>query len=159
MIMMKHQEPLIQQTMLQQLSRVFIDIPFNQMLGLTLDHLDINHVAMRFNMKNELIGNFLHGILHGGVISSVLDMAGGMAVMASAIPKHPEQTMEELASVIGKCSTIDLQISFLRPGKGDTFIAKAWLIKGGNKISFARMELHNQDDTLIATGSGTYLFS
>lgn len=148
-----------QDLLLQQLSQAFIQIPFNQMIGLKLDQLDLKHVIMSFTMKQELIGNFLYGILHGGVISSVLDMAGGMVVMASAIHKHPQATVEELAEIVGKCSTIDLHISYLRPGRGNLFIAKAWLIKSGNKISFTRMELHNEDEVLLATGQGTYLLS
>lgn len=157
--MTQHSESTIRPDMLEQLSRAFAAIPFNQMLGLTLDHLGVDQVVMGFEMKKELIGNFMHGILHGGVISSVLDMAGGMAAMAAAIPKHPDVQPNELAKIIGKCSTIDLQISYLRPGKGEKFSAKAWVIKNGNKICFARMELHNQSGSLIASGCGTYLFS
>lgn len=144
-------------TALQQLSRGFMDIPFNRMLGLQLDSVTPEHVILNFNMKNDLIGNFLHGILHGGVISSVLDMAGGVNVMATAIAKHPEATTEELIELIGKCSTVDLQVSFLSPGKGESFIAKSWLLKSGHHISFTRMELYNQEETLIATAMGTYL--
>ena len=145
------------QILLQQLSAAFVAIPFNQMLGLKLNHLDSNHVTMSFRMKEDLVGNFLLGILHGGVISSVLDMAGGMAVMSAAIHKNLDRSVEELIGVIGKTSTVDLQISYLRPGKGDLFVAKAWVVKSGRKISFSRMELFNQDETLIATGNGTYL--
>lgn len=144
-------------TMLSQLSRAFTEIPFNKMLGLQLEQLETEQTIMSFNMKEELIGNFLQGILHGGVISSVLDMAGGMAAMADAISKNPGLSTQELVGIIGKCSTVDLQISYLRPGKGERFIAKAWLIKSGKKISFSRMELLNQEKTLIASGNGTYL--
>jgi uncharacterized protein (TIGR00369 family) len=140
-----------------QLSRAFTEIPFNKMLGLELGQLDADQATMNFNMKEELVGNFLYGILHGGVISSVLDMAGGMITMAAAISHHPDLSVEELVGIIGKCSTVDLQISYLRPGRGELFTAKAWLLKRGKKISFARMELINQDGTLIATGNGTYL--
>jgi uncharacterized protein (TIGR00369 family) len=146
-----------QQQILQQLSQAFSAIPFNQMLGLRLDHISADHVIMSFSMKNDLIGNFLYGILHGGVISSVLDMAGGMAVMAAAIHKHKDAPPEELVNIIGRCSTIDLQVSFISPGKGDLFTAKAWLSKNGHHISFTRMELQNEEDVLIATASGTYL--
>lgn len=142
---------------LQELNSAFINIPFNQLLGLKLDELSTDHVIMSFNMKNELVGNFMYGILHGGVISSVLDMAGGMVVMASAIHKHPNSTMADLAEIMGKCSTIDLHINYLTPGKGDRFIAKASIIKRGNLISFTKMELLNQQEMLIATGNGTYL--
>ena len=143
--------------MLQQLTGAFTSIPFNQMLGLKLEHIDSGHVIMSFSMKRELIGNFLQGILHGGVISSVLDMAGGMVVMSSALKKHPDCTLEELVDIVGKCSTVDLQINYLRPGRGEQFTAKAWLVKSGSSISFTRMELHNEEEKLIASGSGTYL--
>jgi uncharacterized protein (TIGR00369 family) len=143
--------------MLQQLSGAFASIPFNQILGLHLDHLSNDFAVMSFDMKKELIGNYLHGILHGGVISSVLDMAGGMVVMATAIHKHPECSIEELAEIVGNCSTVDLHVSFLKPGKGEHFTAKAYLTKTGSHISFTRMELFSHDETLIATASGTYL--
>jgi uncharacterized protein (TIGR00369 family) len=146
-----------QEAMLQQLSAAFTAIPFNRMLGLQLDHINSDHVTMNFRMKEELIGNYLHGILHGGVISSVLDMAGGMAAMSAAIHKNAELPIEELVGIVGKTSTIDLQVSYLRPGRGDIFIAKAWLTKSGRKISFSQMELINQEETLIATASATYL--
>lgn len=145
------------QHLLQHLSAAFTSIPFNRMLGLQLDYLSTEHVTMNFAMKEELVGNFMHGILHGGVISSVLDMAGGMVVMAAAVERHQDAAIADLANIIGKCSTIDIQTSFVSPGKGEIFIAKSWLIKSGHNISFTRMELRNQADSLIATGSGTYL--
>lgn len=146
-----------QKLVLKQLSQAFIEIPFNRMLGLRLDNLDPEQVSMSFSMKNDLIGNFLYGILHGGVISSVLDMAGGMVVMAAAIKKRQQYSVDELIEILGHCSTVDLQISYIRPGKGELFTAKAMLVKSGNKISFARMELVNDEGTLIATGNATYL--
>jgi uncharacterized protein (TIGR00369 family) len=102
-----------------------------------------------------MISSAISGILHGGVISSVLDMAGGMLVMAAALEKTKD--LENIANTVGKCSTIDLQVSYLRPGLGELFTAKAWLQKTGHKISFTRMELYNESETLIATASGTYL--
>jgi uncharacterized protein (TIGR00369 family) len=141
---------------IQQLSAIFTTIPFNQLLGLRLDHLDDQHAIMSFNMKNELVGNFMHGILHGGVISSVLDMVGGILVMAVLIHKNPEASLEEMGLILGKCSTIDLHVSYLRPGLGEMFTAKAWLQKSGHSIAFTRMELFNDKENVIATASGTY---
>jgi uncharacterized protein (TIGR00369 family) len=143
--------------LLKELSKVFATIPFNKLLGLELDELGDNYVTMSFSMKQELIGNYMYGILHGGVISSVLDMAGGVAVMVAALHKHQGKNLEEIAAILGKSSTINLHIDYIRPGKGEKFIAKAYLIQAGNKISFARMELFNQDAVLIANGAGTYL--
>lgn len=142
---------------LQQLTAVFMSIPFNRMLGLSLAKLDMEakNVAMSFPMKDALIGNFLQGILHGGVISSVLDMAGGILIMANNIYTAAD-TNTDLAELVSNCSTIDLQISYLNPGRGTLFTAEAWLIKSGNHIGFTRMELRNDEDILIATANGTY---
>lgn len=146
----------LEHNMMTQLSNAFIEIPFNRMLGLQLVHLDMHSATMTFNMKKELIGNFLQGILHGGVISSVLDMAGGITVMATAVHRHSHQSMENIVHALAKCSTIDLQINYLRPGKGEVFTAKAWIVKSGSKVSFTRMELYNEHEILLAMATGTY---
>jgi uncharacterized protein (TIGR00369 family) len=142
---------------LTQLANIFLEIPFNRILGLHLDEMEQSHITMSFDMKNELVGNFLHGILHGGVTSSVLDMAGGMAAMSSLIYRQDDKPRNEIAQMLSKTSTIDMHVNYIRPGKGSRFIAKAYVINTGNKISFTRMELFNQDAVLIATGTGTYL--
>ena len=55
----------------------FQRIPFNRMLGIRVVSLGRERVVLDLPMKDELIGNFVQGILHGGVISSLLDVTGG----------------------------------------------------------------------------------
>lgn len=144
-----------QTTILSEITQVFNQIPFNKMLGLQLDAVEDDHISASFEMKKELVGNFLYGILHGGVISSVLDVTGGVAAMIAAVKKYPEHGIDQLAAILGKTSTINLQINYLQPGKGDKFIAKAWVQHAGRKIIFTRMELHNEEH-LLATGMAAY---
>lgn len=146
-------------TLMSSFAKIITEIPFNRTLGLTLDHVEENQISMSFHYHEELIGNYLHGILHGGVISSVLDMAGGTAVMVALALKHPHYDLEQLSHMLGKCSTINLHIDYLRPGKGDHFKATATVLRSGSKISVAHMQLINDESTLIATGAGTYLVS
>jgi len=141
------------------LSKHINNIPFNKLLGLTIKSIDSNKVILTFPSSENLIGNYLYGILHGGVISSVLDMAGGTAAMVAAIHKKKDATPEELEAHIGKSSTINLHIDYIKPGRGTEFITHAWIMHSGNKITFTRMELYNQAEHLIASGSGTYLIS
>ena len=49
-------------------------VPFNKTLGLVVESLHYDRVAIRFEMSEELVGNFLRGNLHGGVISTVIDV-------------------------------------------------------------------------------------
>ncbi|MDP1624700.1 MAG: thioesterase family protein, partial [bacterium] len=53
-------------------------IPFNKILGITVDRMDNENVVLRLNMRKELIGNNMIGSLHGGVKSSIIDTAGGL---------------------------------------------------------------------------------
>ena len=147
----------LQTESLKQFTDVINNIPFNRILGLELDTIEANYITMRFAMTNELIGNFMHGILHGGVISAVLDMTGGAAAMLAAIQKRAAKNLDELAALLSKASTISMHVDYIRPGKGNNFLAKAEILHSGNKITFARMELHNQEAKLIAAGTATYM--
>ncbi len=148
---------LTENTALLQFAQVFSDIPFNRILGLSLNAIEKDHIVIGFTMKKDLIGNYMHGILHGGVISSVLDMAGGAAAMIAAIQKRETEDMTKLAAVLSKSSTINLNVDFIRPGKGETFMTKAYVTHSGNRVTFTRMELYNQESVLIATGTATYM--
>lgn len=142
---------------IEELIKIFSSLPFNRMLGLTVDAIEEDKIIMSFEMKADLIGNVMQGILHGGVISSVIDMAGGVAAMTAAVRKQSHKSREELESILGKASTINLHINYLFPGKGKRFIATSYVMRSGNKITFTRTELHNDENILIATGAGTYL--
>ena len=142
---------------IEQISHVFSSIPFNKTLGLQFDSIQKDHILMHFEMRPELVGNFLQGILHGGVISSVLDMAGGAAAMIAHIQKHPAHDLMHLSEHLGKAGTVNLHVDYLRPGKGNRFSAKAWILRSGNKITVSRMELTNEEDLLIASATGTYM--
>nr|MBP8271597.1 thioesterase family protein [Sphaerotilus sp.] len=48
-------------------------ITFNTVLGLKVESLDPASPRLRFDMRPELVGHFLYGRLHGGVISAALD--------------------------------------------------------------------------------------
>jgi len=148
---------LTEHSLVNELKNAFHAIPFNQLLGLKIQEINDEHITLTFQMKKELIGNYLQGILHGGVISSVLDAAGGVTAMLAIIAKNPSVSLHDLTTSLKKSGTINLNIDYLRPGKGENFLAKAWIIQAGNKICFARMECYNQENLLIATGSGTYL--
>jgi len=132
-------------------------LPFNKLLGLKVNRLTTEEAGFSFHMKNDLVGNFVHGILHGGVISAVLDATGGITASASALQKATKIGLEEFSTRLIKVSTIDLRVDYLRPGKGETFYTKGMVMRTGRKVAVIRMELRNQDDLLIAVGTGAYI--
>lgn len=130
-------------------------VPFNRLLGLRIDSIETEPVSLRFAHREELVGNYVKGILHGGVIAAALDVAGSIAVFRSIFVED-ETSLEEKVSRAGRVATVDLRIDYLRPAAGAEFRAEAALIRGGGRIYFARMDLWNDERELMATGTGVY---
>ncbi|PXF64428.1 thioesterase family protein [Kangiella spongicola] len=132
-------------------------IPFNRHIGLKYQKVSEEECVITFDMKPELVGNYIQGILHGGVISSAMDMVGGTMAAVGILHANPATQVDELKKKIAKLSTIDLRVDYLRPGRGETFYAKAELLRAGNRVAVTRAELVNGRDTLIAVATGTYM--
>lgn len=132
-------------------------IPFNKLIGMKIETLDLDKIGIRFEMRPELVGNFTRGNLHGGVISSVLDVTGGMVAWTGIMKKMEGQSFDEISDRFNKIGTIDIRVDYLRPGLGEYFIATGSTLRTGNKVSVTRMELHNDKGILIAVGTGTYV--
>jgi uncharacterized protein (TIGR00369 family) len=78
---------------------------------------------------------------HGGVIASLIDLAGHAAV----------------AVRIGKMApTIDLRIDYLRPSAGEELIARARLLKTGRSVARVDIDVTDEAQRLIAVGRGSF---
>lgn len=126
-------------------------VPFAKWLGLELIGCEGGRVAMRFAMRDELVGNSQKNILHGGIIAAALDTVGGLATLLGVLRRADED-----AEVSPWLSTIDMRTDFLRPGTGTEFTVHAYPLRVGSRFAVTRMELHNENDDLIAVGTGTY---
>ncbi|MFA4915150.1 MAG: thioesterase family protein [Syntrophales bacterium] len=144
-------------SLLEAIAKVHEKMPFNRFLGLKVDYLRTDGAGFRFPMKDEFVGNPIHGILHGGVISAALDATGGITITASAVGKMLGLSYKEIARRVARMGTIDVRVDFLRPGRGTEFLSTATIMRTGKKVAVTRMELRNQDDLLIAVGTGTYI--
>ena len=132
-------------------------IPFNKALGLQIISLKEDNVCIKLEMKEKLVGNYKYGMLHGGVISSVLDATGGAIVSVGLLKKMVGCQLEEIFNRITKISTVDLRIDFLRPGQGNYFLSTGSIMRMGNKVVVIRTTLHNDKEALIAVGTGIYM--
>ncbi|KOC88655.1 thioesterase family protein [Winslowiella iniecta] len=140
------------------IGEIFVyDMPFNRALGLELERLEPDYAELSFNNQQMLVGNAAQKILHGGVIASVLDVAAGLVCVNSTLTRHESINEEELRQRLSRMGTIDLRVDYLRPGRGERFTASSSLLRGGNKVAVARVELHNDAGVYIASATATYL--
>ena len=133
-------------------------ITFNQVLGLRVAQL-APQAQLVFEMRPELVGHFLFGRLHGGVISSALDAMGGFALMVAIGEKHADERAEQVLHRFARMGTIDLRVDFLRQGIGQRFVASAEVTRLGGRVGSTQMRLVNEQGSLIATGAAAYMIA
>jgi uncharacterized protein (TIGR00369 family) len=121
-------------------------IPFNKFLGVRAGRSERGSVRLELPFRDVLIGDPLRPAIHGGVLSTLADAAGGMAVWGA---------LEDPAARI---STIDLRVDYLRPGKLELLVAEAVVVRVGGHVGVADIRLFHpsaEADT-VATGKGVY---
>lgn len=120
-------------------------VPFNRFLGIRGLELEGGRVVLSLPFRAEFVGDPVKGALHGGVLSTLADTAGGMAIWSS---------LEEGARV----STIDLRVDYLRPGKLEIVYAEANVVRLGRHVGVADMRMFHpsEPDRSVATGKGVY---
>lgn len=131
-------------------------VAFNKILGVEIDAMSYEAVSIRLVNRPELVGNFVHQSLHGGVVSATLDLTGGLMAYLSVLKAMEGKTREEKAERLANVGTIDLRVDYLRPGLGKHFVASGSILRAGRKVTVARMDLHNDTGDHIAAGTGTY---
>jgi len=134
-------------------------ITFNQTLGLHVESVDPAAPRIRFDMRPALVGHYLYGRLHGGVISATLDATGAFALMLALAEKHADEGTEQFMHRFARMGTIDLRVDFLRPGIGRCFYASAHVTRLGGRVGSTQMRLDNDAGVLIATGAAAYVIS
>lgn len=134
-------------------------IHFNELIGLTVASLTPEAPQLAFSMRRELVGSYVHGRLHGGMISATLDTVAGLAVTVGIAEKHADETADLVAHRFGRIGTIDLRVDYLRPGIGREFLATGRITRLGGRIASVQMTLENDAGALIATGAASYVIS
>lgn len=132
-------------------------IPFNKVLGIKVDSMSSELVSASFQTRDELLGHYARRMLHGGVISSVIDITGGLSAVMSIKEDTTDENPKTRREMADRVSTIDLRVDFLRPATGERFIAKAYPLRTGKRIAVIRTELRNEQDSLVAVGTSTYV--
>ncbi len=145
---------------LEKIKEYYLELlPFNKVLGIGIDHLDYatGEAIVSFPMAPDLVGNPIAGILHGGVTASVIDLTGGLSALISYAKFHEGASPDVIAQKLTGSATIDMRVDYLRPGKGTSFQCKSRIIRAGSRIVVSKIDLLNEREVRIATGTATYL--
>ena len=119
-------------------------IPFHKTLGLQLVDVSEGFAKVLIKFNPSLVGDPRIQAMHGGVLSSAMDAAGGLAGMTT------------LTSMEDKISTIDMRIDYLRSARGCDIWVEGQITRNGNRIVATYMKAYKEDGTVVAEGRGVY---
>lgn len=109
-------------------------------------------------MQPHLIGNMQYQILHGGSTATILDSVGGIVAMAELYKRATKENFEQVSMQVARVATLDIRVDYLKPGRGQYFIATAEALRMGRKGCTMRMNMVNDQDELIATAIASYAY-
>lgn len=118
-------------------------VPFLELLSLELADFGDGRSEMVLEIADKHQQNM--GIVHGGVLASMVDAATYWAAFSSL-----EDTETLLISA-------DLAVQYLAPARAGTLTARGRTIKSGRRLSYAEAEIHAADGTLVAHGTSTLM--
>lgn len=98
-------------------------------------------VEMDFEARADHLQSF--GVLHGGVVTTLLDMAMGASVMVTLAPGE-------------KTATESLTTDFLKGAREGRLTVRAWVERRGRTTAFPRGELRNAKGELVARATGVW---
>lgn len=105
---------------------------FNR-LGLAIDDVGPGRVRVRLPWGGHLVGNPDNGVIHGGVLTTMLDTCCGFAAVAA---------LDEPSL----CPTMDLRIDYMRPATpGEMLYAEGEAYRVTSQVIFTRGIAHHGD--------------
>ena len=108
-------------------------IPHARALGMEVEETGPGYSILKMPYRAELAGDATRGIIFGGVITTLLDQALGLAVSCG---------LEDLRPV----ATLDLRIDYLRPADpGLDLFGRAECYKVTRNVAFARAIAYERD--------------
>ena len=114
------------------------EIPFAQYCGVEPLDTDDGRTLLRLVLGPQHLNNV--GMAHGGVTCTLLDIA-----MGSAARRHVDLPV----------MTLDMQTSFIAPGRG-ILVAEGRVVRAGRSVIFSEGEVRMPGGELVAKGSGLF---
>lgn len=123
-------------------------VPHVRALGVRVENIARGEAWLSVPYRDDLVGDIETGVLHGGVITALLDNACGIAVQLSL----PERSA---------IATLDLRIDYMKPATPKLDLnAHTHCYKVTKNIAFVRgAAYHEDEEDPIATCVGTFMLA
>ena len=130
----------------QEVERSFARQSIMKLIGARLSLIEPGVVEITLPYRNNLTQQ--DGFLHAGVVTTIADSACGYAAY-SLMPAGSEVL------------SVEFKVTLLRPAQGESFVARAEVIKAGRTLTVVRADVfriaQNGKRELVATMQGTMI--
>jgi len=128
---------------LDALNSMVSESPFHNVLGLSVESTDdaTDTLVMRLRYDERISRAEGTGQHHGGVIASLIDIAGDFALIWQLGYGVP---------------TINFRTDYLRPAINTDLLAHARVRRIGRTVSVCDIDVYSEEGKLLAIGRGTY---
>jgi acyl-CoA thioesterase len=118
-------------------------LPFHELIDLQVVSAASGESELRLRVDDRHLRD--SGIVHGGLFATLLDAGIGLAARSSS-------------PAADRLVTAQLNLNFVRPSiVGDVLTVRGEVLHSGRSSVVARAEIRNQENRLIAAGTGTLL--
>ena len=115
--------------------------PFNRWLNFTILKVDAAGIELKAAWREEWMVHPERRYTHGGILAAIVDTAADYA----------------LAAQLGRpVPTIDLRVDYHKAAMPGDLLAKAKVVRSGSLYSTAEAYVYDAENTLVASGRGTY---
>jgi uncharacterized protein (TIGR00369 family) len=114
---------------------------YHQFLGLECVAAEEDSVKLRLPFREDFLADEAGTYVHGGVIASLIDVAGDFALVTTFGRGLP---------------TVDLRVDYMRPALKEDLIATAIVVKKGRTLSVCDIVIENDAGKKIAVGRALY---
>jgi uncharacterized protein (TIGR00369 family) len=128
------------------LTEMLRGLPHARALNLGVLSAEGGVAALTAPYDDRLVGDPATGVIHGGVVTTLLDTCCGVAVLTCA---------PDLRST----ATLDLRIDYMRPAKpGLAVTARAEVYRAGRTVAFVRATAWDETDAdPVAAAAGAFM--
>jgi len=129
----------------QEVKESFAQQTVMSLIGGELTRVEPGVIEITLPYRSDLAQQ--HGYVHAGIITTIADSACGYAAYTLMPPGS-----DVLA--------VEFKVNLVRPAKGETFVARAEVIKSGRTLTVVRADVHSvtgEQRELIAIMQGTMM--
>ena len=125
------------------LGKLVLDATYPRLIGMRLEAIDIDRATILLDIDPQR--HFQpFGIVHGGVLATLIDTATFWAAFA----RLPQD-----AGLVN----VDLKLNYLQPASAGRLTAEGRCIRPGRSINYAEAHVYDESGALLAHGTSTLM--